>query len=165
PGSQAVPPPLEGEGFKAGSFGALLHAPGHAAVRDAAAAMHTLCALAAAEANPALLALQAAAAKHGLPCLPDDDEVSIGAGTGGRTWPADALPDPATVDWPALHAIPTALVTGSNGKTTTVRLLAAMARTHGWRTAHSCTDGVFLDGRALESGDYSGPTGARTALR
>src|SRR5690606_26348969 len=161
PGSQAVPPPLEGEGFKAGSFGALLHAPGHAAVRDTAAAMHTLRALAAAEANPALLALQAAAARHRLPCLPGDHEVSIGAGTAGRTWPADALPDPATVDWPALHAIPTALVTGSNGKTTTVRLLAAMARARGWHTAHSCTDGVFLDGRALESGDYSGPTGAR----
>src|SRR3546814_60121 len=107
--------------------------------------MHTLRALAAAEANPALLALQAAAAEHGLPCLPDDDEVSIGAGTGGQAWPADALPDPATIDWSALHVIPTALVTGSNGKTTTVRLLAAMARAHGWHAAHSCTDGVFLD--------------------
>ena len=141
------------------------HAPGHAAVRDASSAMHTLRALAAAETNPALLALQGAATMHGLPCLPDDDEVSIGAGTGGQAWPADALPDPATIEWPALHAIPTALVTGSNGKTTTVRLLAAMARAHGWHVAHSCTDGVFLDGQALESGDYSGPMGARTALR
>ncbi|MFC3714774.1 Mur ligase family protein [Luteimonas soli] len=159
-------PPLEGEGFKAGGgFGALLHAPGHAAVWDADSAMRTLRALAAAETNPALLALQAAATERDLPCLPDDDEVSIGAGTGSRTWPAGALPDPATIDWPALHAIPTALVTGSNGKTTTVRLLAAMARAHGWHTAHSCTDGVFFDGRPLESGDYSGPTGARTALR
>ena len=159
-------PPLEGEGFKAGEgFGVLLHAPGHAAVWDNDSAMHTLRALAAAEANPALLALQAAAAEHGLPCLPDDDEVSIGAGIGGQTWPADALPDPAAVDWPALRAIPTALVTGSNGKTTTVRLLAAMARAYGWHAAHSCTDGVFFDGQPLESGDYSGPTGARTALR
>src|SRR5690606_12517647 len=117
------------------------------------------------EASPALVALQAAATAHGLPCLPDDDEVSVGGGTGSRTWPVDALPDAVAVDWPALHAIPTALVTGSNGKTTTVRLLAAMARAHGWHTAHSCTDGVFFDGQPLESGDYSGPTGARTALR
>src|SRR5690606_37562441 len=117
------------------------------------------------EASPALVALQAAATAHGLPCLPDDDEVSVGGGTGSRTWPVDALPDAVAVDWPALHAIPTALVTGSNGKTTTVRLLAAMARAHGWHTAHSCTDGVFFDGQPLESGDYSGPTVARTALR
>jgi UDP-N-acetylmuramyl tripeptide synthase len=141
------------------------HAPGHAAAWDIDSAMHTLRTLAAAEANPALVALQAAATAHGLPCLPDDDEVSIGAGAGSRTWPVDALPDPASIDWSALHAVPTALVTGSNGKTTTVRLLAAMARANGWHTAHSCTDGVFFDGRALESGDYSGPTGARTALR
>lgn len=163
---QAFPPSLEGEGFKAGEdFEALPHAPGHAAAWDADSAMRTLRALAAAEANPALVALQAAAAAHGLPCLPDDDEVSIGAGTGGRTWPAEALPGPAAIGWAALHAIPTALVTGSNGKTTTVRLLAAMAREHGWHTAHSCTDGVFFNARPLESGDYSGPTGARTALR
>ncbi len=162
----ALPPPHEGEGFKAGKgFNALLHAPGHAAVRDTDSALHTLRALVAAEANPALVALHAAATARDLPFLPDDDEVSIGASAGSRTWPVDGLPDPAGLDWPALHAVPTALVTGSNGKTTTVRLLAAMARTHGWHTAHSCTDGVFLDGQALESGDYSGPTGARTALR
>ena len=153
------PPPPGGGGFKR------LLAPGHAAVWDADSAMRTLRALAAAEANPALVALQAAATVHGLPFLPDDDELSIGAGSGHRTWPIDSLPDPDRIDWNGLHAIPTALVTGSNGKTTTVRLLAAMARAHGWHTAHSCTDGVFFDGQALESGDYSGPTGARTALR
>src|SRR3546814_18138184 len=98
---------------------------------DVDSAMRTLRALAAAEANPALVALQAAAKAHGLPCLPDDDEVSIGAGTGGQAWPADALPDPATIDWSTLHAIPTALVTGSTRKTTTVRLLAALAPPHG----------------------------------
>ncbi len=36
---------------------------------------------------------------------------------------------------------------------------------HGLRTAHSCTDGVFFEGQALETGDYSGPAGARTVLR
>jgi cyanophycin synthetase len=141
------------------------HAPGHAAVNDPESAMHTLRALAAAEAKPGLVALQRAALAHGLPWLADDDVVSIGAGDGGAAWPVDALPEPAAIDWPSLHAIPTTLVTGSNGKTTTVRLLAAMTRAHGWHTAHSCTDGVFFDGQALESGDFSGPTGARTALR
>lgn len=141
------------------------HAPGHAAAWDADSALHTLHALAAAEAKPALLALRDAATARALPFLPDDDELSIGTGEGGQTWPIDALPAPSDIDWQALHTIPTALVTGSNGKTTTVRLVAAMARAHGWRTTHSCTDGVFFDGEALESGDFSGPTGARTALR
>ncbi|WP_101925628.1 MULTISPECIES: Mur ligase family protein [Luteimonas] len=143
----------------------LPHAPGHADVRDAGTALHTLIRVARAESVPGLLALRDAAAAHGLPFLADDDAVSIGEGTGARVWPADALPEVDAVPWPALHAIPTALVTGSNGKTTTVRLLAAMTRANGWPTAHSCTDGVFFDGAELEAGDFSGPTGARTALR
>ncbi len=60
---------------------------------------------------------------------------------------------------------PTVLVTGSNGKTTTVRLLAACARAHGWHTGYNCTDGVFLDAEALATGDYSGPVGARMVVR
>ncbi len=155
------PHPLEREGFKAKA----LHAPGHAAVWERGSAFHTLRLLAAAEANPALVALRDAAAAHGLPFLADDDEASIGMGEGGRTWPMATLPASDTVEWAPLYAIPVALVTGSNGKTTTVRLVAAMARAHGWHAAHSCTDGVFFDGRPLESGDFSGPTGARTALR
>lgn len=143
----------------------LPHAPGHAAVRDAASAIETLRALAAAEANPVLPALRDAAEARGLSFLADDDVVSIGAGDGARAWPIDALPAPPDLDWPALHAIPTAIVTGSNGKTTTVRLLAALLRAHGWPTAHSCTDGVFFDGALLEGGDFSGPGGARAALR
>ncbi|MBC7989171.1 MAG: Mur ligase [Luteimonas sp.] len=147
------------EGFLA------LHTPGHAAIWDADSALRTLQAAARAEANPALRALQREAARRALPFLPDDDAVSIGAGDGSAVWAMDALPATTAVDWPALHAIPTVLVTGSNGKTTTVRLVAAMTRAHGWHTAHSCTDGVFFDGQTLESGDFSGPTGARTALR
>jgi cyanophycin synthetase len=121
--------------------------------------------LAAGEARPALLALQAAADARRVPMLVDDETVSIGAGAHGRSWPLDAPPAPDGVPWAELHAIPTALVTGSNGKTTTVRLLAAICRAHGWPAAHSCTDGVFFDGNALETGDFSGPQGARTALR
>lgn len=143
----------------------LYHAPGHAAVWDADSAIHTLRLAAKAEARPELIALQEQADAHGLPLLADDDEVTIGEGTGSRTWFAEGLPSPVVVPWAHLHTIPTALVTGSNGKTTTVRLLAAMAKAHGWRTAYSCTDGVFFDGKALETGDFSGPTGTRTALR
>lgn len=163
-GSAGAEPPGERVAAAAG-HAARVHAPGHAAPRDTDSALHTLKAMAAEEARPALIALLRQATRRGLPFLPDDHALSIGAGEGGRCWPVDALPSPAAIDWPALHAIPTALVTGSNGKTTSVRLIAAMTRAHGWRTAHSCTDGVFFDGLALESGDFSGPTGARTALR
>jgi len=141
------------------------HAPGHAAIWDEESALHTLRLSAKAESRPQLIALMQATGAHHLPFLADDNEVTLGEGNGSRTWFVDELPAPGTVPWQALHAIPTALVTGSNGKTTTVRLLAAMTRAHGWRTAHSCTDGVYFDGNALEAGDFSGPTGARTALR
>jgi len=143
----------------------LFLAPGHASAWDEALALATLRAVADAEANPRLIALMQAAGERDLPLLVDDDEFTLGEGSGSRTWFIDELPAPSEVPWNQLHAIPTALVTGSNGKTTTVRLLAAMTRAHGWRTAHSCTDGVYFEGESLEAGDFSGPTGARTALR
>ena len=66
-----------------------------------------------------------------------------------------AVPEPA---------IPVISVTGTNGKTTTVRLLAHIARTAGMRVAYSSTDGVYVDGELVEEGDYSGFGGAATAL-
>ena len=98
------------------------------------------------------MTLLAIAAQHGLPAFYDDDAVSIGAGEGSRTWPLDALPASlADVDWTGLHDIPTVLVTGSNGKTTTVRLLAAMFARAGLRAGFSCTDGVFVDGEQVRA--------------
>lgn len=143
----------------------VLHAPGHPAAWDEDAALRTLAAMVADEANPALRALEAEAAARGLPVLADDEALTLGLGEGGRTWPINALPGPAEVPWQTLHAIPTAMVTGSNGKTTTVRLLAAMLRAHGLRSGHSCTDGVFVAGEQIASGDFSGPGGARAVLR
>lgn len=140
-------------------------APGHAAAGDIEGALRSLAALARDEARPELVVLADAAQQHWLPILIDDDAVSVGTGCGSRSWPIDRVPAPDEVEWPALHTIPTALVTGTNGKTTTVRLLAAMLREHGLHTAHSCTDGLYFDGALLEGGDYSGPGGARMLLR
>jgi cyanophycin synthetase len=142
-----------------------LHAPGHPAAWDEDSALHTLGAFAAAERRPDLLALVRAAEARGLTVLIDEDALSIGEGTGACTWPLAQLPAADAVDWSSLHDIPVALVTGSNGKTTTVRLLAAMAHAHGWHTGHSCTDGVFVDGQTIDAGDFSGPAGARVVLR
>ncbi|MFZ5634953.1 MAG: Mur ligase family protein [Pseudomonadota bacterium] len=145
------------------------HAPGHPLADDDARAFDTLARFAAAERRPALTTLLDAAAAHRAPALLDDEALTLGLGRHAHTWPLDALPSPETVDWAACGRIPTALVTGSNGKTTTVRLIAAMLRGQGFRTAHSCTDGLFVGGTAalerLQSGDYSGPAGARQLLR
>lgn len=141
------------------------HAPGHPASWDAAAALDTLRRLAAGERAPALLALVAAARTHGLEASIDDATLSIGEGRWSRSWPVDDLPAPDAVPWDALRAVPKALVTGSNGKTTTVRLLAAALRTRGAPVGHCCTDGVFVDDVAVAGGDWSGPGGARQVLR
>jgi UDP-N-acetylmuramyl tripeptide synthase len=129
------------------------------------AALERLAARAAAEANPRLRVLLTAAQERGLPCLLDDEFLTIGAGAGGHSWSLTALPAVAEVPWAELRAIPIALVTGTNGKTTVVRLIAACARVSGWTTGHSCTDGLYVDGVNVEAGDYSGPAGARTVLR
>ncbi len=141
------------------------HAPGHPASWDPAAALDTLARLARGERAPALRTLVDAARAHGLEACIDDDTLSIGEGRWSRAWPTGALPAPAAVPWAALQPIPKALVTGSNGKTTSVRLLAAALRAQGLHVGHSCTDGVFVDGVAIASGDWSGPAGARSVLR
>lgn len=62
------------------------------------------------------------------------------------------------------RAIPIALVTGSNGKTTTARLLAAMLRAHGHVVGMTSTEGVMIGASYVERGDWSGPGGARRVL-
>ena len=141
------------------------HAPGHAAAWDEASAMQTLHAMAAEEANPALIALLEAANARHVPAHPDDDVLSLGEGSGSRSWPIRALPASTDVPWTELHGVPLAVVTGSNGKTTVVRLLAAMATEAGRVTGTTSTDGVALEGRFLEESDFSGPSGARMLLR
>lgn len=121
--------------------------------------------LASLEAQPKLRTLLDAAAARKLSHALDESELTLGAGAGGRSYPLDALPDAAGVPWAELRNIPTAVVTGSNGKTTTVRLIAACARAHGWHAGYNCTDGVFLDDQTLALGDYSGPAGARMVMR
>ncbi|HEX6570474.1 MAG TPA: Mur ligase family protein, partial [Steroidobacteraceae bacterium] len=134
-------------------------------VLDEVAAFERFERLAAAERRPDVLALMAAAEARELTHVVDDHDMTLGAGAGSRSWPIDALPSTADVPWDDLYGIPIAAVTGSNGKTTTVRLVAACAREHGWTDGFCCTDGVFVAGNALGTGDYSGPAGARRVLR
>jgi cyanophycin synthetase len=117
------------------------------------------------EQNPALLALRAEAGRRGVACLLGEGLVTLGLGAGSRTWPEDALPSPAEVDWSGIRDVPVLLVTGTNGKTTTVRLTAAIAREAGVAAGITSTDRVEVAGESLDQGDCSGPMGARTLLR
>ncbi len=60
--------------------------------------------------------------------------------------------------------VPVVAVTGTNGKTTTSRMIAHIARTQGLHVGWSSTDGIYVDGVLVEPGDYSGPSGAGRVL-
>ena len=119
----------------------------------------------AAERKPRIQALSHLAEARGVAFLLDDDHLSLGSGTGCVTWPLADIPDPDTIDWPRIHDVPTVLVTGSNGKTTTVRLLAAVLARTGKTVGYCCSDSVTVGDRVVEQGDWSGPAGARLVLR
>ena len=56
--------------------------------------------------------------------------------------------------------IPIVSVTGTNGKTTSCRMVTQILRTAGLKTGLACTDGVYLDNKLLRVGDSSGVSGA-----
>jgi cyanophycin synthetase len=60
--------------------------------------------------------------------------------------------------------IPIAAVTGTNGKTTTARMLAHIHKMAGRRVGLTTTDGVYVDGQRTVEGDMTGPTAARIVL-
>ena len=61
--------------------------------------------------------------------------------------------------------IPVVAITGTNGKTTTARMIGHVARRAGLSVGWSSTDGVYIDGELIEAGDFSGPGGAGRVLR
>ena len=76
-------------------------------------------------------------------------------------------PEPS--DRPAMihdeqRAAVTIAVTGTNGKTTTTRLLAHIFREAGQKVGWSSSSGVYINGEEVLSGDYSGPRGAERVL-
>ncbi len=128
-------------------------------------AIETLHKTIAGERDPALIALTDAAEQHGVTLLHGDDRVSLGLGTGCRSWPDDKLPAPEEVEWGLLHDVPVVLVTGTNGKSTTVRLAAAIGAAAGRVVGLCSSDWIRVAGETVAEGDYSGPSGARQALR
>ncbi|MGZ5242287.1 MAG: cyanophycin synthetase [Bacteroidia bacterium] len=64
-----------------------------------------------------------------------------------------------------VYNIPMVAVTGTNGKTTTSRLIAHIAATAKYKVGFTNTDGIYIQGRQMESGDCSGPGSAQFVLR
>ncbi|BDX05060.1 cyanophycin synthetase [Planctobacterium marinum] len=61
--------------------------------------------------------------------------------------------------------IPIAAITGTNGKTTTSRMLASIMKAANFTTGMTSTDGVYIDGHLTVKGDMTGPTSAQIVLR
>jgi cyanophycin synthetase len=117
--------------------------------------------------SPEMLELAAEAKLRDLPFLWDDSEVSVGTGAGSdmASWPRTALPKVADVPWDTLKRIPIALVTGTNGKTTSSRLLARIVREAGFKVGFSSSDAIVVGTTVVDQGDYTGPAAARAILR
>ncbi|HJQ99714.1 MAG TPA: Mur ligase family protein [Candidatus Polarisedimenticolaceae bacterium] len=117
------------------------------------------------ETNPRLLTLEEEAARRGVAFLADDRDVSFGMGEGSAVFPIAELPDPGDVPWSRVHDVPVVMITGTNGKTTTARLLGSIVAADGRTPGISTTDGLKVGREAIGTGDYSGPEGARKILR
>ena len=61
--------------------------------------------------------------------------------------------------------IPIVAVTGTNGKTTTTRLIAHLFRLKGFKVGYTTTDGIYIQNRLLQTGDCTGPKSAEFVLR
>jgi len=134
-------------------------------VGDYPRALARLRKLSLAERNPNVDALIDAACRAEVDYFLDDETLSVGSGAGSHSALLPDLESFKGLDWRGVSDIPVVLVTGSNGKTTTVRLIAAMLKAHGFVPGYASTEGVVIDDVQVVTGDYSGPAGARTVLR
>ncbi|MBL0103477.1 MAG: cyanophycin synthetase [Bacteroidetes bacterium] len=99
-------------------------------------------------------------------------EVNAGPGFRMHIAPAEGLPrnvaEPV-VDMlypPGASArIPIIAVSGTNGKTTTTRLIAHIVKTMGHRVGFTTTDGIYIQNQMVEKGDCTGPLSAEFVLR
>ncbi len=98
----------------------------------------------------------------------------VNAGPGFRMHVAPSEGTPRDVAGPVIDMlfppespsrIPIAAVTGTNGKTTTSRMLAHILKMSGRTVGFTSTDGVYIDGNLSVPGDMTGPVSAHMILR
>ncbi len=75
------------------------------------------------------------------------------------------MPYTEAINWKKHGDVPIGLVTGTNGKTTTVRLATHILRSANSNVGLSSTDWIAVNDHIIERGDWSGPGGARAVLR
>jgi cyanophycin synthetase len=95
-----------------------------------------------------------------LDAVPGGEVDEVVSAAAARVGSAEPGPAPTTIT----PRIPVVAVTGTNGKTTTSRMIAHIARADGRLVGWSNTDGIYIDGEMVEEGDYSGPSGAGRIL-
>ncbi len=64
----------------------------------------------------------------------------------------------------SMGRIPIVAITGTNGKTTTTRLTAHIAKTMGYKVGFTTSDGIYIQNRMLEKGDCTGPVSTKFVL-
>ena len=114
-----------------------------------------------------LLQIYAEARARDLPFLArEDGKITVGSGARGFEFDPAGLSLGLGVDvpWDQVGRIPVIAVTGTNGKTTTVRLCAHILHAAGYRVGRTDTDGIVIDGELVEEGDWAGLGGARRVL-
>ncbi|NIV17919.1 MAG: cyanophycin synthetase [Woeseiaceae bacterium] len=98
----------------------------------------------------------------------------VNAGPGFRMHVAPSEGTPRDVAGPVIDMlfppespkrVPIAAITGTNGKTTTSRMLAHVLKMTGFTVGMTSTDGVYIDGKLSVSGDMTGPKSAQMVLR
>ncbi|AXA34747.1 Mur ligase family protein [Francisella adeliensis] len=103
------------------------------------------------------------AKSKGFNAFRDKDTAFVGSGTG--CYEFDLTNDEIdNIDWSKVYDIPAVIVTGTNGKTTTVRLTDYICRYAGKLTGYTSTDWVKVNNKLVDEGDYSGPTGHQFVL-
>jgi len=65
----------------------------------------------------------------------------------------------------ATSRIPIVAVTGTNGKTTTTRLIAHMVKMKGYKVGYTTSDGIYIQNRLMDTGDCTGPVSAEFVLK
>ena len=100
--------------------------------------------------------------------------LEVNAGPGFRMHLAPTMGLPRNVAAPvidklfppgATSRIPIIAISGTNGKTTTTRLIAHMAKMKGYKVGYTTSDGVYIQNRLLMTGDCTGPASAEFVLR
>jgi UDP-N-acetylmuramate-alanine ligase len=92
-----------------------------------------------------------------------DDIITIGSGKGAFSANIDEIGF-ADVPWEQIYEIPSVMVTGTNGKTTTVRLTSFISQHAGKVVGYCSTDWVMIGEQIVSQGDLSGPNGNRTVM-